>query len=227
MAKSRQPCLRHELQHQGCPASVRRRAHEPFSERLFKAELLERAFEKDPQLAVLRAHLEQARAELALEEREVWPNPLFGVGYERENLGSTAVEDKLRLVVGVPLPLWDRNQGEIAAAKTRTGIFRQAINNRKTVLKSLVLKQAESVQAAYRQAQIYQEEVLPALETQLELLQEGFKLGELSLLDVMNARDRLLAVQRQYLGALNQYYDAVSELEELVGTAIWEEDTDE
>ena len=192
-----------------------------------KAELLERAFEEDPQLAVLRARLEQARAELALEERKVWPNPLFGVGYERENLGSTAVEDKLRLVVGVPLPLWDRNQGEIAAAKARTDIFRQAIDNRRKVLKSLVLKQAESVQAAYRQAQIYQEEVLPALETQLELLQKGFKLGELSLLDVMNARDRLLAVQRQYLGALNQYYDAVSELEELVGTAIWEENTDE
>lgn len=189
--------------------------------------LVERAYDHDPQLAALRARLEQAQAELALEEREVWPNLLIGVGYEREDMGSTAVEDKLRLVVGVPLPLWNRNQGEIAATKTRTDILRQAIDNRKTVLQSLVRKQAESVEAAYRQAQIYQKEVLPALETQLDLLQEGFKLGELSLLDVMNARDRLLDVQRQYLVALSQYYTAVSELEALLGTAIWNEKTDE
>ncbi len=188
-----------------------------------KAKLIEVAYEHDPQLAALQARLEQARAELALEERKVWPNPLVGVGYEREDLGGNTAENKLRLVVGVPLPLWDRNQGEISAAKTRTDIFRQAIDNRRAVLKSLVLKQAESVQAAYRQAQIYQEEVLPALETQLDLLQEGFKLGELSLLDVMNARDRLLDVQRQYQAALDEYYAAVSELEALLGTAIWEE----
>ncbi|WP_168210485.1 TolC family protein [Persicimonas caeni] len=192
-----------------------------------KERLVEKAIAQDPQLAVLRARLEQARADLALEEREVWPAPLIGVGYERENLASTDVENKLRLVVGVPLPLWDRNQGEIAAAKTRTDILRQAIEDRKKVLGNLVVKQAASVQAAYGQTQIYQEEVLPALETQLDLLQEGFKLGELSLLDVMNARDRLLAVQRQYLAALDEYYAAVSELEALLGTAIWQANGDE
>lgn len=187
-----------------------------------KAELLEKAYEEDPQLAVLEARLEQAKAEVALEERAVWPNPMFGVGWEGENLTAGEAENKLRFVIGIPLPLWDRNQGEIAAAQARTQIFRQAIENRKAVLKSLVLKQAEAVQAAYKQAQIYEEEVLPALETQLELLQEGFKLGEMSLLDVMNARDRLLGVQRQYLDALQEYYVAVSELENLLGTSIWE-----
>ena len=191
-----------------------------------KAVLLEKAYEEDPQLAVLEARVEQARAELALEERKVWPNPVFGIGWEGENFGATEVENKLRFVIGVPLPLWDRNQGEIAAAQTRTSIFLQAIENRKEVLKSLVLKQAEAVQSAYKQAQIYEEEVLPALQEQLELLQEGFQLGELSLLDVMNARDRLLAVQRQYLDALEDYFVAVSELEELLGTSIWESEED-
>lgn len=191
-----------------------------------KAKLLEIAYEEDPQLAVLKARLEQARAELALEEREVWPNPMFGLGYEQETISPTAIEDKLLFIVGVPLPLWDRNQGQIAAAQTRTNIFLQAIENRRAVLKSLVFKQAEAVQSAYKQAQIYEEEVLPALQKQLELLQEGFRLGELSLLDVMNARDRLLAVQRQYLDALEEYFVAVSELESLVGASIWESEED-
>jgi cobalt-zinc-cadmium efflux system outer membrane protein len=191
-----------------------------------KSRLVSKALAADPQLAVLDAQLEQARAELALQEREVWPDPVVGVGYERENLGSAAVEDKLLLIVGMPIPLWNQNQGEVAVAKARTSIVRQAIENRHDVLESHVLKQAETVQSAYRQAQIYEEEVLPALQTQLELLQEGFTLGELSLLDVMNARDRLLAVQRQNLGALHDYFVAVSELEEHLGTSIWDTDED-
>ena len=187
-----------------------------------KAELVDKALEEDPQLAVLEARLEQARTERTLEERKIWPNPLFGIGWEGESFNGAEAENKLRFVIAVPLPLWDQNQGEVAAAQARTQIFRQAIENRKRILENLVSKQAETVQAAYKQAQIYEEEVLPALETQLELLQDGFELGEMSLLDVMNARDRLLAVQRQYLGALQEYFIAVSELENLLGTAIWE-----
>lgn len=187
-----------------------------------KAALLNRAYEKDPQLAVLKARRQQAHAELALEERKVWPNPMLGLGWEGENLGANDLENTLRLVIGIPLPLWDRNQGEIAASQTRSKIFLQAIANRKEVLKSLVFKQAEGARSAYTQAQIYEQEVLPALEEQLEMLQEGFRLGELSLLDVMNARDRLLAVQRQYLDALGEYFVAISQLEELLGASIWE-----
>lgn len=188
--------------------------------------LVEKAMARDPRLAVLKAQLEQARAELDLEQRKVWPNPLVGLGYEREKLAENQYENSLIVSLGVPLPLWDRNQGDIAAAQARIGVVRQEIDNRKEVLSSQVRKQAESVQSAYRQARIYQEEVLPALQTQLDLLQEGFKLGEMSLLDVMNARDRLLAVQRQYLDALEQYFVAVSELEQLLGTPIWDKDED-
>jgi outer membrane protein TolC len=61
---------------------------------------------------------------------------------------------------------------------------------------------------------------LPALETQLEMLQTGFKLGEMDLLDVMNARDRLLEVQRQSLDVFEEYVNAASRLEELLGISI-------
>lgn len=186
-----------------------------------RADLLKRAFKKDPQLVVLQARLAQAKAEVALQQRDVWPDPVVGIGWERENLATNEVENKLRLIVGIPLPIWNRNQGEIGASQAQTQVVRQAIDNRKNTLKNVVLKQADAVEAASKQAQIFEQEVLPALGTQLELLQEGFRLGELSLLDVMNARDRLLAGQREYLDALQTYYLAISELENLLGTSIW------
>ncbi|MFB6374669.1 MAG: TolC family protein [Bradymonadaceae bacterium] len=191
-----------------------------------KQTLVERAFENDPQLTVLRAQLEHARSLVKLHKREVWPNPTVGVGYESENIGTPGAGNKLRVLAGLPLPLWDRNQGEIARAKARTTIVKQRIANRKKVLSNQIAKQVQNVEAAYQQAKIYRQKVLPALEKQLKLLREGFELGELSLLDVMNARDRLLDVQRENFDALEEYFRAVSELERLLGTSIWNTNED-
>jgi cobalt-zinc-cadmium efflux system outer membrane protein len=96
--------------------------------------LLEKAFAQDHELAVLNARLDQARAELALEERVSWPDPLVGMGFETENLGAADAENTLLLLVGVPIPIWDANQGEIAAARARVAIARQAIENRRRAL---------------------------------------------------------------------------------------------
>lgn len=185
-------------------------------------ELVEKALEYDPQLKLLHAHLERQRAKLTLDRRGVQPNPIVGVGWEGENFDGDTVGHSIKLVVGLPLPIWNRNQGKIAADQARIRVIREKIANRKKTLKTRVRKQAAAVQSAYEQTRIYEEEVLPALETQLELLREGFKLGEMNLLDVMSARDRLLAVQRQHLDALEEYFVAVSELEKLLGTSIWE-----
>ena len=183
--------------------------------------LVERAIEHDPRLVVLRARLDHATSRVALAKREVWPNPIVGVGFERESLGTPAAGSKLRFVAGLPLPLWDRNQGEIARARARATVIRQQIEDRKEILTNQIAKQVQSVEAAYRQTKIYRQQVLPALEKQFQLLKAGFELGELNLLDVMNARDRLLEVQRENLNALEEYFRAVSELERLLGTSIW------
>jgi len=187
-----------------------------------KEKLLERAIDQDPQLAVLEARREHVRATLETAQREVWPNPLVGVGVTRNNIGTGAVTDKLRLMVGLPIPIWDRNQGDIARARARIQIVRRQIENRETDLRNQIYEQVETAEAAYRQTQVYQKDVLPAVESQFEMLREGFDLGELTLLDVMDARDRLLTVQREQLAILEEYVREVSDLEELLGRPVWE-----
>lgn len=185
-----------------------------------EASLLESAREHDPKLAILDAQLEQARADRALAEREVWPDPTVGLGFEREGHATANPEDKLNVILGVPLPVFERNQGDLGAASARIGLYEQAVEDRRVVLESRVLEQLEAVESTREQVEIYEDEVMPALEEQLDLLQEGFELGEMSLLDVVDARDRLLEVQRQHLEALVHYYTAFGELEEVVGTDI-------
>ena len=188
--------------------------------------LLQKALHQDPELAMLLAKVAQARAQLALQKRERWPEPILGLGFEREEFGPNEVENILVFVLGLRLPLWDLNQQEIATAQTQSAILDQSIASRRTVIKNHVLKHIGLVQTASKEARIYETDVLPAFESQLELLQQGFRLGELSLLDVMNARDRLLEVQRQYLEAVQTYHVALSDLEGILGTPVWNEEKD-
>lgn len=181
------------------------------------AQLVERAVERDPQLALIEAERAEARADLALAERSAWPDPLFGVGYESESPAVGDSEHVLLVIAGIELPFWDRNQGEVAATNARAEILERAGEGRKTTLKNRVLEHAETVENARLKLRLYREQVLPAFEENLELLSEGFELGEMDLTDVLTARDRLLDVQRAHLDALGDYVEARSQLQSLVG----------
>lgn len=183
-------------------------------------ELLERAIESDRKLRLLRARLEEVRAQEKVARREGWPNPMLGIGVERERIGTPNVSNKLRFLVGLPLPLWERNQGEVALAEARERIVRQRIENRKRVLHNRITERRQEAAAAHRQAVIFEEEALPAIEEQFELLQEGFELGEMDVLEVMDARDRLLEARRNHLDALAEYVRATNDLEGLLGAPL-------
>lgn len=181
------------------------------------ARLVERAVENDPQLALIEAERAEARADRALAERSAWPDPLFGVGYESESPAVGDSEHVLLVIAGLELPFWDRNQGEVATTNARADILERAGEDRKTTLKNRVFEHAETVENARLKLRLYREQVLPAFEENLELLSEGFELGEMDLTDVLTARDRLLDVQRAHLEALGDYVEARSQLESLVG----------
>lgn len=183
------------------------------------ARLLEQAFAQDLELRRLNAQLDAARAERAAADRATWPDPRIGIGYERETGDSMPAANILNFAIGVPIPLWNLNKGEIAHAQAKANIAQQALQNRRRSLKNKVVKRAERVRGTQKQVELFEQDVLPALTAQLDMLQTGFELGNISILDVMNARDRLLAVQRQSLDVMEQYLIADSQLHQLLGPA--------
>ncbi|MGM0577759.1 MAG: TolC family protein [Myxococcota bacterium] len=187
--------------------------------------LVQRAMDHDPRLVTLGARLEEVQATQSLARRKAWPDPAFGLGYEHEDVGL-AVEKKLLFSLSVPIPAWNRNDAEVAKADARAAVVRQRIENRRTTLRTRLMERIEAVDGAAEQVAVFETGVLPAFREQLALLLKGFELGEMSLLDVMTARDRLLAAQREALDAHEDYHEAISALEELLGAPVWDEHHD-
>lgn len=139
-----------------------------------------------------------ARVRLARERVEPIPNLLIDAGYQR----SVADPNNQALIqVGIPLPIWNRNQGNIRSA--RATIRRQQDDTRR--LEYSLLAQATdalgSFAAAQKQVERFESEVLPATEKALALIQEGAKQGQFDVLRVLLAQRTLVNAQLAFLDA--------------------------
>lgn len=70
---------------------------------------------QSPQIQLLEASLGVAKSEVKLAESEAWPDFKIGPNYEWTKQAEST-EKSFGLVFSLPLPLWNRNQGGIAAS---------------------------------------------------------------------------------------------------------------
>ncbi|MBI4817456.1 MAG: TolC family protein [Deltaproteobacteria bacterium] len=140
-----------------------------------------------PDLASVDHELEAARATIGLADAEAWPDLTARVLYGRDEGADTAMAG-----LGVPVPLFDTNQGERARARAvvdRLGAERAALLLQLTTEVRLAWLALEQAQAAVA---LYDAEVLRALEETAELLQRALRAGEVGLPEV-------IVVQREVL----------------------------
>ena len=187
------------------------------------ATLMEKLAAHQPALAEARARVEEARARLSLEDREVWPEPSLGVSWHREG-GPNESEDLVFGTVTLPIPLWQRNQGARAEARAELEIAEAELAALEQRLAAQLARASSAVEAAGERVAVYGTEILPSFERNLEMLQRAFELGEIDVLDVSVAVERFLRTRTEALDAQADYFEALAELEEIVGTDLWPEE---
>lgn len=180
-----------------------------------------------PALPALHAALAEARARVALAERERWPKPTLGVSLAREAMGTDESETVIMGSVGVALPLWRRNPGERAQARAEQDMARARLQAFEQQLGAQLVRQAGAVDAAARRLAGYGQEILPRFEDNLRLLERAYELGEIDILQVSVARERFLRIQSDALDAHADYFEAVAALEAVVGTDPWPDEPDD
>lgn len=166
-----------------------------------------------PAVVAVQAEVEAAEAELAAARRDAWPHPSVGVYLAREREPGTPVTSRVALAtVSIPLPLWQRNQGDKARARAR---LRIASTERAVVARQLTrerVRAQDAFETAARRLETYAADVLPRLSENLVLLRRAFELGEIDLLEVFVARERFLRLQHEALDVYADYIEAERDL---------------
>jgi len=179
-------------------------------------DLVER-INQNPAVARWSAEIATRIAQRRLAEAEAVPDLTGRVGMKYLN-----EVDDAALVVGVslPLPLFDRRQGDIEAARLDTRSARQQKRQTELRLQAMLSDAYARLAGAHDQATGLRREALPAANEAFTATQRAFEQGNLNLLDVLDTERTLIDLRLQYIEALQTYHQAAAEIEGLVGQSL-------
>ena len=169
--------------------------------------------------AVQRANGMRLRTEqeLRLARAEGVVDPTLSLGVRRD---EDADDHALVAEISVPLPLFDRNRGAIAAVRSRLDKAREEENAARLDLERKVVRGWSKLDSAYDEVVSLHDEVIPAAEETFEGIRYGYQAGKFGLLDVLDAEQSLFAAKSLKIDALLAYHRAVLELERLLGRNV-------
>ncbi len=175
-------------------------------QRLAASPLLERA----------QRELERRRSLVGVEQRRAVPDVSFSIGMKRQ---ETLTGDQMLVGVIVPLPLFNRNQGNLLEALRREDKAREELRAVRVNLSSEALQALERLNARREEAELLRRDLVPGAQSAYEAATIGFENGKFSFLEVLDAQRTFFSAKSQYLTALAAFHRAQTELESLLGQA--------
>lgn len=171
-----------------------------------------------PQLKRARIEVDHRTALAAVERSRRIPDIAVKVGMKRsEELGrSQAI-----FGVSLPLPIFDRNQGNYLESLRRTDKARDELAAATTRLDTELVLAYERYSAARREAQVIKQEILPGAQSGYDAAATGFEFGKFSFLDVLDAQRTLLQGRSQYMRSLADAHRAAADIEAILGTSLY------
>jgi len=153
-------------------------------------------------------------AELELARARAVPDARLGAGIRRlEGINEQA----LMLNFSMELPVFDRNQGNIRAARERIG--QVAVDETATYIEaqSLLFTTYQELIHARTEADTLREVVIPQSHRALQSFEDGYAAGRFSYLEVADARREFIEVRAEAIRAAASYHGYLIEIERLTG----------
>jgi len=182
---------------------------------LEEAHVLERLTRESPAVRIAHEVVDRSRTELTRARREPIPNLELrgGLQENREILESTGARVGMQgfLEIGVPLPLFNRNRGNVAAAEAQLERSEREVERVALVLRERASSHFEVYQTSRIMVDRYREELLPRAQKAYELRLQGHGLMLASYPQVLEAQARLFELQAEYVSALEtQWMNAIA-----------------
>lgn len=170
---------------------------------------------RNPLLARWDREIERREAVVAFEDARRIPDVEVQAGLRHlREVGDTA------LVAGfsVPLPVFDRNQGDRAAARSALNRARHERHAVEARLAARLERAYQALAARYEEVRELQGSVLPRAREAYRGVRRGYARGLFRNVDVLDAQRRLFELRLREIEALRQYHVAEAELERLTAT---------
>ena len=175
-------------------------------------------------IRVRQVELAQHGFKVALSKNERFPAIAVGPFYSLEN--ALDREQRLGLGISLPLPLWDRNVGNIASSKARQQQAEASLTLAEREVERRVTQTAATLEAKRSEIETWKTDAMAKLREASESADRNYQLGAVPLTIYVE-------IQKQYLEAIGAFNDAqknaleaAQALEILTGQKLYREEQD-
>lgn len=169
-----------------------------------------------PSLQRARIEVERRQALAEVERRRRIPDVTLSLGVKRDG----ELDDTQAIFgVSIPLPIFDRNQGNLLEALRRTDKARDELSAAEIRLSTELAAAFERLNAARQETELLQRDILPGAQSAFDAATKGFELGKFGFLDVLDAQRTLLQAKSQSLRASAEAHRSAAEIDRLLGEA--------
>jgi outer membrane protein, heavy metal efflux system len=168
-----------------------------------------------PEIAAAAADVERARWAAERARVEKTPNvTVQGLVNWRDN--GIGGRSDAGITVGVPLPIWNRNQGGVVQAAQQAVAAERALQQLELSLQNRLAPVYERYANALNQVTKYRTRILPGAEESLTLMRQRYKAGETDYVNLLTAQRTYSQTNLNYLESLRELRSAEAQIEGLL-----------
>ncbi|MBY0231678.1 MAG: TolC family protein [Gemmataceae bacterium] len=173
-----------------------------------------------PDVLSARKGVDRAQALLARAIVEPVPNVTVQAGYVRQNQNRST---DWMVGLSLPVPVWNRNQGGILAAKAQVGESIQAVGRAENEVVERLATAYGTYASARRRAELYRSSLLPRARKSYELAAKGYRAGNFDYLRVLEAQRAYSQAELEAVRSSGEAWRSAAELSGLLLEDFWPE----
>ena len=176
---------------------------------------LQHLLSNSPEIAAALAEIERARWAAQRAQVEKVPNvTVQGLMNFRDN--GIGGNPDAAVSVGIPVPLWNRNQGGVIRASQEAAAAERALKQLELSLQNRLVPVFERYANANNQVTRYREKILPAAQQTLEFQRRSYQAGESAYINVLTSQRTYSQTNLNYLESLRELHATRAEIEGLL-----------
>jgi len=181
-------------------------------------ELVDKANGSNAEIARLtqEAKLEESRTALLRAERV----PNLGLEFGADFNAPHDFRVGPRGMLTMELPIFKRNQGEIAQSSASLQVIQQETAAMRRAVASQVEEAFYELNAREAQVLLYRQTLVPASRQLEQMTEESYQAGKANILTVIGAQGNVQQVEGEYLASLLAMQTSFAQLEETVGVPL-------
>ncbi len=183
-------------------------------------ELLASAGASNAEIARINQEQKVQQTQTALLKAERTPNLGLEFGVDFNSPGPDGFREGPRGQLSMELPLFSRNQGEIAQSLASQNALRVELAAMRRATDAKVESSYFDLEARRAEVQLYHDKILPSSKRLEQMSEDSYRAGKANILTVLGAQRDVQQVEESYLASLLAVQSAFAQLEEAVGAPL-------